>query len=80
MGRTIATYRTILDKEIVGWKDYRRALRKKDQEIFDELILHARCHSSAAGHHISTNIFESMVISMLLELKKELKEIKKGKY
>jgi hypothetical protein len=66
-----------LEGEIAGWKSYRKALRKKDQEVFDELLRHARTHSSASGYHVSTNIFEPMVMSMLLELKKELRRAKK---
>ena len=71
MGRTIPTYRMILEHELSQWKDYRRALRKNDQDAFDELVKHARKHSSASGYHVSTNVFEPMTFSMLLELKKE---------
>jgi hypothetical protein len=66
-----------LEEEIAGWKSYRKALRKKDQEVFDELLKYARAHSSASGYHVSTNVFEPMMMSMLLELKKELKAVKK---
>ena len=77
MGRTLATYRNLLEEEIAGCKSYRKALRKKDQEVFDELLKYARTHSSASGYHVSTNIFEPMLMSMILELKKELREVKK---
>ncbi len=77
MGRTLPTYRMLLEEELTQWKDYRRALRKKDQEVFDELLKQARTHSSASGYHVTTNIFEPMVLTMLLEQKKEINRLKK---
>jgi hypothetical protein len=67
----------ILEEELTQWKDYRRALRKKDQEVFDELLKQARTHSSASGYHVTTNIFEPMVLTMILEQKKEINRLKK---
>jgi hypothetical protein len=77
MGRTLPTYRMLLEEELTQWKDYRRALRKKDQEVFDELLKQARTHSSASGYHVTTNIFEPMVLTMILEQKKEINRLKK---
>ncbi len=77
MGRTLPTYRMLLEEEIMRWKDYRRALRKKDQEAFDKLIKHARAHSFASGYQIVTNPFETMTLSMLLELSKEIAELRR---
>jgi hypothetical protein len=77
MGRTLPTYRMLLEEELTQWKDYRRALRKKDQEVFDELLKQARTHSSASGYHVTTNVFEPMVLTMLLEQKKEINRLKK---
>ena len=77
MGRTLPTYRMLLEDEISRWRDYRRALRMKDQEAFDELLKHARTHSSASGYHVSTNVFEPMTLAMLLELKKEIKLLRR---
>jgi hypothetical protein len=77
MGRTLPTYRMLLEEELDMWKDYRRALRRKDQEIFDELLKQARTHSSASGYHVTTNVFEPMVLTMFLEQKKEINRLKK---
>jgi hypothetical protein len=76
LGRTLVTYRMLLEEEIARWRDYRKALRKSDQEVFDELLKFARKHSSASGYHVTTNPFETMVISILLELKRELEHEK----
>jgi hypothetical protein len=78
MGRTLATYRQLLEDEIARWSSYRRALRKGDQEVFDELMNYARRHSSASSYQAPVNIFETMVLSMLLELRKELDKIQKS--
>jgi hypothetical protein len=77
MGRTLPTYRMLLEEEGARWKDFRRALRKKDQEVFDELLKQARTHSSVSGYHVTTNIFEPMILTMLLEQKKEINRLKK---
>ncbi len=76
MGRTLATYRMLLEGEIARWRDFRRALRKKDQAAFDELMKHARTHSSASGYHVTLDHFETMVMAMLLEMKKEIEALK----
>ncbi len=76
MGRTLGTYRNLLELEVARWKDYKRALRKSDQEVFEELLRLARTHSSASGYHVAANVFEAMVMSILLELKKEQDKMK----
>jgi hypothetical protein len=66
-----------VEEEIKRWRAYRKALRKKDQAVFDELMVSARKHSSASGYHVTTNPFETMVMSILIELKKEMNDVKK---
>ncbi len=39
----------ILEEEIQGWQKFRRALRKEDQQIFDQLFEKARLHAEAGG-------------------------------
>ena len=49
MGRTNPTYRDTLRAIEERWADYRRALRRKDQSVFDQLLDHAREHADASG-------------------------------
>ncbi len=76
VGRTIPTYRLHLESILNDWMDYRRALREKDRETFDRVISKARQHASAASYcaHMDPTILA--ILSVLLEMEKELENIK----
>lgn len=81
MGRTIPTYRMHLETIINNWMDYRKALREKDREVFDEIINKVRQHASAAGYCAHLDPTETAMLSIMLEMQKEmsiLKEKTKG--
>ena len=79
MGRTIPTFRQMIESFGMEWTDFRQGLRKQDQEMFDALLNHARRHS-AAGHNFPHALpFEPIVISILLEHEKQLRDLKKTK-
>ena len=79
MGRTIPTFRQMIESFGMEWTEFRRGLRKEDQELFDALLNHAR-RRSAAGHNFPHALcFEPIVISILLEHEKQLCELKKTK-
>ena len=77
MGRTIPTYRNILENLVNEWQGFRKALRKEDREAFDRLIEKARMHASAASYEARTDPVESMFMSILLEQEKEIGELRK---
>jgi hypothetical protein len=62
----------ILEQEIQEWQKFRRALRREDQEFFDQLIEKARLHVEAGGSASRPWPFETILISMLLEHEKDL--------
>jgi hypothetical protein len=66
----------ILEQEIQEWNKFRRALRKEDQEVFDQLFEKARLHVEAGGNASRVWPFETILISMLLEHEKELVGLK----
>mgnify|MGYP006280788425 FL=1 len=75
MGRTIPTFRQMIESFGMEWTEFRRGLRKEDQEMFDTLLNYARRHS-AAGHNFAHALpFEPIVISILLEHEKQLRKI-----
>lgn len=77
MGRTIPTFRQMIESFGMEWTDFRRGLRKEDQDMFDALLNHARRHS-AAGHNFPHAFpFEPIVMSILLEHEKQLRELEK---
>ncbi len=75
MGRTLPTYNMLILQELEKdeWKRFRRALRKDDQEIFDELFLAPKTQMQAGAYASNAKPFETMLICMLIELRKELK-------
>lgn len=75
MGRTLPTYNMLILQELDKdeWKRFRRALRKDDQEIFDELFIAPKIQMQAGAYASNAKPFETMLICMLIELKKELK-------
>ncbi len=76
MGRTIPTYRIVLEQVIRRWDNFRRALRKGDREIFDGMMNKARMHSSASIFNIQNDPTESMFMSIILEQEKEIDKLK----
>ena len=61
MGRTVLTYRTVLETLIGDWQGFRKALRKEDAEAFDRLMDKARGLASAAGYDPRLDPMESVV-------------------
>lgn len=79
MGRTVPTYRIHLESIIGSWRDYRRALREKDRGVLDEVIIKARRHASAASFCAHIDPLETAILSILLEMQKEIDELKDKK-
>src|SRR5438445_255997 len=66
-----------LESILNDWMDYRRALREKDRETFDRVITKARQHASAASYcaHMDPTILA--ILSVLLEMERELETLKR---
>jgi len=77
MGRTVPTYRLHLETILDRWTDYRRALREKDRELFDRMVEKARMHSSAASFCAHLDPIELAMLSLFLEMQRELDELRK---
>ena len=77
MGRTLPTYNMLILQELEKdeWKRFRRALRKDDQEMFDELFIAPKTQMQAGAYASNAKPFETMLLCMLIELKKELKSL-----
>ncbi len=76
MGRTVGTYRQVLESVIADFRKFQRALRRRDREAFQRMMDRARLHSSAASYNIRSTPTESMIISILLEHEKEIESLK----
>ena len=78
MGRTLPTIVQTLHAEEERWKGFRRALRKEDQEAFDELWRWARRHVAPASMVPCSVPFEAFLIGMIVGLCREVQELKKN--
>ena len=76
MGRTVPTFRMVVESFGWEWIDFKRALRNIDQEMFDELMNHARRHAAAGGNISNPNPFEPIVMSILVEHEKTLRKLR----
>ena len=57
------------------WSDYRRALRRGDQEAFDRLFEHARAHADAGGVQNHQRVETTVLVSIALEQQKRLDDL-----
>ena len=75
MGRTLPSFMQVILNEQAALSKFRRALRREDQEAFDELFLHARYHVAAAAYASHALPFEVMLLAMLLEEHKVVRRL-----
>ncbi len=76
MGRTLATANQLLLEEESSFTNFRRALRREDQRVFDTLFVSARKHTAAISQANHALPFEAMLLAMLLEQARELERLK----
>ncbi len=67
MGRTLPSATMQFLQEQESFNRYRRALRREDQLVLDNLFSRARQHLAAASYAAHSLPFEIFLLSMLLE-------------
>jgi len=72
MGRTHLPYSMQIELVADRFKQLRRGLRKEDQKIFDRLIRIARMQIQAGAMASNPNPFDSMALTMLIEMQKQI--------
>jgi hypothetical protein len=77
MGKTVESYRLALDTEIQTWNGFIKALRADDREAFEQMTDACRNHASAGSNATRPEMFEPMVMSILLEQQKKLIRLEK---
>jgi len=77
MGKTVESYRLALDTEIQTWSGFTKALRSEDKDAFEQMIDACRNHASAGSNATRPEMFEPMVMSILLEQQKKLNRLEK---
>jgi len=79
MGRTVPSFRTVLDGIIAELSEFRRTLRRHDRAVFDRIMDMAREHASASTMAAAIDPMETVVLSILIEQQKQIDKLKGGK-
>jgi hypothetical protein len=77
MGRTLPTSVQTIHQEEDLWKEFRRALRKEDQEVWDGLWRLARRHAAPLSMASRPVPMEGILMAMLLGLAARLAQWEK---
>ncbi len=77
MGRSVPTYREELNRMITDWNRFRRSLRKRERDSFDEMILSAKKHATAGQYQANPDPMETLMLSILLEHRLMLERIER---
>jgi len=77
MGNVTSTITDILHTEEANLAKFRRALRREDQVIFDDLFVAAYRHRAAAAYAGHLLPFEAFLLSMQIEEHKEVMHLRR---
>jgi len=77
MGRTLKPITQVFLEEEQAFARFRRALRRSDQLVLDDLFASARQHIAAAAFASHALPFEVFLLSMLLEEHKEVVRLRR---
>jgi hypothetical protein len=72
MGRTVPTFRQLIEEATAHWSKFRRALRREDQQHFDRLFRIVRSYTYAATYQCHDNPMEAILLSIVLDLEKRV--------
>jgi len=72
MGRTVPTFRQLIEETAQRWMKFRRALLREDQQHFDRLFLRARCFTQAGTYQCHDNPMETILLSLALDQEKRI--------
>ena len=76
MGRTVPSFRTLLEEIIRELSVFRRALRGEDKIAFDSLMNKARGHASSCTVAPFIEPMDAIFLSILVEQQKELNSLR----
>ena len=73
MGRTIPSFRQLLEIEKLDWSTFKKQLpTKKDKQAFDMIFENAGLYTAYLGNSVNPIVFESVIMSNLLHNYKAL--------
>jgi hypothetical protein len=77
MGRTIPSWRIVVDEELAGLARFRQFLRPEERTVFDDLAAQCRIYASYAGVLASPVKEVPLLLSMIFAQHKRLMELEK---
>lgn len=75
MGHTVLSQRIVIDIILKELKDYGKSLRKDDYIIYEQLLKKTFKHISNISYTSSINVWALILLSIILEQEKKIKEI-----
>ncbi len=75
MGRTVATFHQLIEQSRARFAKFRRALRREDQQVFDELFERVKYYAAAGSFETAWNPLDAIFLSLLLEQQKEIRAL-----
>jgi hypothetical protein len=78
MGRTVPSFRMLLEGIIGELSDFRRALRGEDRLAFDSLMNKARVHASSCTVVPTLDPMHAIFLSILVEQQKEISSLREA--
>ena len=76
MGRTITTFRDLLERERNEWQPFRRALRANSRLAFDQMWVAAFHNADAATNNPRVTVLDNILFSILVDLQMQNLELK----
>jgi len=73
--KTISKLEHLVEAYGFEWSEFRDALDEMDKEAFISLLNHAKLHAEAGSKIENPDLFESVVMSILVEHQKELQQL-----
>ena len=77
MGRTIPSWRIVLNEELTRLERFKQFLRREDRIVFDDLTAQSRIYASYAGALASPVKEVPLLLSMIFAQHKRLMELEK---
>ncbi len=77
MGRSIPSFRMLIDIERLEWTNFKKELNKKDKQIFNKLFLIPKLYCHALSSLSNPITIESIILSIIFNNFKSINQISK---
>ena len=77
MGRSIPSFRMLIDIERLEWTNFKKELSKKDKQIFNKLFLIPKLYCHALSSLCNPITIESIILSIIFNNFKSINQIRK---